>query len=82
MNVTKRFRVDWVAMLALTVWVAVLVSLAVLALDMLAVDDEVVLQACVTEDDPGPCYWFAGAQGNGRGSSLVVVDGVTYRLGR
>lgn len=35
--------------------------------------------ACVTEDDPGPCYWDAEHRGNGQGRSFIVVDDVvTY----
>jgi len=31
------------------------------------------LRPCVTEDDPGPCYWDAMTMGNGRGRSFEEV---------
>jgi len=31
------------------------------------------LRPCVTEDDPGPCYWDATTMGNGRGRSFEEV---------
>lgn len=39
-----------------------------------------VIRPCLDEDSAGPCYWNAGARGNGRGRSfLVSASGrVTY----
>lgn len=44
--------------------------------------DVVTLLPCVSEDAAGPCYRDAARQGNGAGESFVVIDGVTYRMGR
>lgn len=37
----------------------------------------VVLTECVTEDSDN-CFWDADTMGNGKGTSFVVIDGVTY----
>lgn len=39
--------------------------------------DVVILEPCPTEDSDN-CYWDAQRQGNGEGSSFIVLDGVIY----
>lgn len=38
------------------------------------------LPPCVTEDDPGDCYWDANVRGNGLGASFVHYRGRYYFL--
>ena len=36
---------------------------------------------CVTEDSPGPCFWDAKTQGNGKGTSFwVLADGTVAHV--
>lgn len=67
---------------ALAFIVGVFVVGANVAADILAEREQgagLTLPACVTEDDPGPCFWDASIRGNGSGTSFIVVDGtVTY----
>lgn len=37
-----------------------------------------VLPACASEDASGVCAWDASVQGNGQGSSFVVVGGRVF----
>lgn len=38
-------------------------------------------RACTTEDDPGPCFWDAEHQGNGKGRSFwVLADGTVAHV--
>ena len=81
---STRTRVRWDRIAGSLAFTAVLTAGAAIwggqALDSAVPEPSVTVPPCVTEDDPGPCYWDADVRGNGMGRSFVVLDGVTYYL--